>query len=42
MHRPDSYLKKRDVSETGFCFRLQVEPIQMGPVERLSLFIGPT
>jgi hypothetical protein len=32
----DFYLK-HDVSETGFCFRLQVEPTQMGPIGRASL-----
>jgi hypothetical protein len=27
------------VSETGFCPRLQVEPTQMGPVERVSVWL---
>jgi hypothetical protein len=36
MLRSISYLKQY-VSETGFCLRLQV-----GPADRLALFIGPT
>jgi hypothetical protein len=32
IHRPVFYLKKRDVSETGFCLHLQVEPTQMRPI----------
>jgi hypothetical protein len=31
------YFIKHDVSETGFCLRLQVDPTQMGPIERASL-----
>jgi hypothetical protein len=27
-----------NVSETGFCFRLQVEPTQVGSIERASLY----
>jgi hypothetical protein len=30
IHRPVFYLK-RDVSDNGFCLRLQVEPTQFGP-----------
>jgi hypothetical protein len=45
-HYPSSclYLKtvlfiflKRNVSETGFCFHLQVKPIQLGPIARANL-----
>jgi hypothetical protein len=36
IHRPVLYLK-HDVSETGFCLRLQVEITQVGPIERASL-----
>jgi hypothetical protein len=32
-HRPVFYFK-HDVSETGFCLYLQVEPTQLGPKER--------
>jgi hypothetical protein len=32
IHRPVSYLKL-NVSVTGFCFRLQVEPTQLDPVD---------
>jgi hypothetical protein len=28
--------KTHNVSETGFCLRLQVEPTQLGPVDRAS------
>jgi hypothetical protein len=28
--------KTRNVSETGFCLRLQVEPTQLGPIDRAS------
>jgi hypothetical protein len=27
---------KHNVSETGFCLRLQVEPTQLGPIDRPS------
>jgi hypothetical protein len=33
MHRPVFYLE-HVISETGFCLLLQVEPTQMGPIER--------
>jgi hypothetical protein len=36
IHRPVFYLK-HDVSETGFCLRLQGEPAQFGPINRASL-----
>jgi hypothetical protein len=28
------YFSKHNVSETGFCLRLQVKPIQLGPIDR--------
>jgi hypothetical protein len=40
IHRPVFYLK-HDVSETGFCLRLQVEPSQLVSVVRASLFLFP-
>jgi hypothetical protein len=30
------YFSKHDVSETGFCFRLQVKPTQLVPIDRAS------
>jgi hypothetical protein len=33
--RPVS-LSKHNVSETGFCLRLQVRPTQLGPVDRAT------
>jgi hypothetical protein len=30
---------KHDVSDTGFCLLLQVEPTQLGPIDRASLFV---
>jgi hypothetical protein len=36
MHRPVFYLK-HDVSETGFCLRLQVEPTQLCAIAKASL-----
>jgi hypothetical protein len=37
------YFSKHNVSETGFCLRLQVKPTQLGPIDRDSpcLRIGP-
>jgi hypothetical protein len=35
IHRPVFRLK-HDVTETGVCLRLQVEPIHLGPVEIVS------
>jgi hypothetical protein len=29
---------KYDISETGFCFRLQVEPTQLDPIGRVNLY----
>jgi hypothetical protein len=37
IHRPITY-SKDDVSDTGFCLRLQVEPTQVGPIERTSFY----
>jgi hypothetical protein len=34
------YISKYDVSETGFCLRLQVNPNQMGPIDRASPYLG--
>jgi hypothetical protein len=34
-HRHD-YISKHNVSETGFCLRLQVEPTRVGPIDRAS------
>jgi hypothetical protein len=31
---------KHNVSETGFCLRLQVKPTQFGPIHRASPEIG--
>jgi hypothetical protein len=28
------YISKQNVSETGFCLRLQVKPTQLGPIDR--------
>jgi hypothetical protein len=36
IHRPVFYLKQ-DVSEIGFCFRLQVQPTQVSPIETVCL-----
>jgi hypothetical protein len=36
IHHPD------DVSEAGFCLHLQVEPIQLGPIDRDSLCLRTT
>jgi hypothetical protein len=38
IQRPVFYLK-HDVSETEFCLRRQMEPSQMGPIKRASLFL---
>jgi hypothetical protein len=34
-HHP-VYFSKHDVSQTGFCLRLQVKPTQLGPIDRAS------
>jgi hypothetical protein len=39
-HRPVIYLK-HDVSETGFCLRIQAEPTQLSPVVGLVSVSGP-
>jgi hypothetical protein len=37
------FLKKtHDVSETGFCLRLQVAPTQLGPMDRASPYLRTT
>jgi hypothetical protein len=36
IHRPVIYLK-HDISDTGFCLHLQVEPTQLRPIYRTSL-----
>jgi hypothetical protein len=36
-HRPVFYLK-RNVSDTGFCFRLRLEFTQLGPIYRVCLY----
>jgi hypothetical protein len=36
VHHP-VFCLKRDILETGFCLRLQVEPAELGPVDRASL-----
>jgi predicted nucleic acid-binding protein len=33
------YLSKHNVSETGFCLRLQVKPTQLGPIDRASSYL---
>jgi hypothetical protein len=38
VHRPVTYLK-HDISETGFCVRLQVEASKLGLIERDSLCV---
>jgi hypothetical protein len=38
VHRP-VYIFKHNVSETGFCLRLQVKPIQLGPIARDSPYL---
>jgi hypothetical protein len=35
LHRPVLF-KTHNVSETGFCLRLQVESTQLGPIDRAS------
>jgi hypothetical protein len=32
---------KHNVSETAYCLRLQVEPIQLGPLDRVGLSVSP-
>jgi hypothetical protein len=33
------YFSKHNVSETGFCLRLQVKPTQLGPVDRATHYL---
>jgi hypothetical protein len=40
IHRPVFYLKY-DISETGICLRLQVEPTQLGPIDGASFCVPP-
>jgi hypothetical protein len=40
IHSPVFYLKL-DVSETGFCLYLDVEPTLCGPTDRVTLFPDP-
>jgi hypothetical protein len=40
IHRPVYYLK-HSVSETGVCPRIQVEPTQLGPINRTNLLLFP-
>jgi hypothetical protein len=37
-HRP-VYISKHNVSETGFCLRLQVKPTQLGQIDRASPYL---
>jgi hypothetical protein len=38
IHRP-VYFQEHNVSETGFCLRLQVKPTQLGPIDRASPYL---
>jgi hypothetical protein len=38
IHRP-IYITKHNVSETGFCLRLQVKSTQLGPIDRVSPYL---
>jgi hypothetical protein len=33
------YISKHDVSETGFCLRLQVKSSNLGPIDRANLYL---
>jgi hypothetical protein len=33
------FLKNHNVSETGFCLRLQVKPTQLDPIDRASPYL---
>jgi short-subunit dehydrogenase involved in D-alanine esterification of teichoic acids len=37
-HRP-VYISKHNVSETGFCLRLQVKATQLGPIDMASPYL---
>jgi hypothetical protein len=39
IHRLVHFLKKHNVSETGFCLRLQVKPTQLDPIDRASPYL---
>lgn len=39
-HRP-LYISKHNVPEVGFCLRLQVEPTQLGSIDRASSYLRP-
>jgi hypothetical protein len=38
--RPYFFYLKQNVSETGFCLRLQVKPTQLGLIERDNLSLS--
>jgi hypothetical protein len=38
IHRP-VFCLKHNISETEFCLRLQVEPTQLCPIDRASLYL---
>jgi hypothetical protein len=38
IHRP-VYISKHNVSQTGFCLRLQVKPTQLGPIDRANPYL---
>jgi hypothetical protein len=38
IHRPVFYLKY-NISETEFCLRLQIKPIQLGPIDTASPYL---
>jgi hypothetical protein len=40
-HRP-VYFSKHNVSEIGFCLRLQVKPTLLGPIDRPSPYLRTT
>jgi hypothetical protein len=37
-HRP-VYISKHNVSDTGFCLRLQVKSTQLGPIDRANPYL---
>jgi hypothetical protein len=39
IHRPVFLFKHANVSKTGLCLRLQVEPTQLGPIDRASPYL---
>jgi hypothetical protein len=39
IHRP-LYISKHNVSETGFCLRLQVKPTQLSPIDTASPYLS--